>query len=83
MHYLLMSRSLTSAQKTARRLQSAGIFASVAKAPQSANPGGCAYGVKIGLRSLSAALRRLDADGIPVLRVLRVSDSGEAVEVAR
>lgn len=83
MHYLLMTRSLTAAQKSARRLQSAGIFAAVVKAPQRANPGGCSYGVKIGLRNLSAALQRLDADGVSVLRVLRVDDNGETAEVAR
>ncbi|MBE6913319.1 MAG: DUF3343 domain-containing protein [Ruminococcaceae bacterium] len=81
MHYILMSRSLTNAQKAARRLQNAGIFAVVAKAPQSANPGGCTYGVKIGLHNLSGALSRLQADGISVAKVLRVTDNGEVAEV--
>ena len=44
---MLICRSLTTAQKAARILQNSGIFASVTKAPQGANPGGCTYGVKI------------------------------------
>lgn len=55
-----MCRSLTTAQKAARILQKAGIFASVAKAPQSANPGGCTYGVKIAERNLPAAAKLLE-----------------------
>ncbi len=60
MQTILMCRSLTTAQKAARILQKAGIFASVAKAPQSANPGGCTYGVKIAERNLPAAAKLLE-----------------------
>ncbi len=60
MQTILMCRSLTTAQKAARILQKAGIFASVAKAPQSANPGGCTYGVKIAERNLPAAVKLLE-----------------------
>ena len=81
MHYLLMSRSLTNAQKAARILQKAGIFAVVAKAPQSANPGGCTYGVKIGMQNLATALARLQTEGIAIAKVLRVTENGAVTEV--
>ena len=41
MHYIILCRSMTLAQRAANILRAAGIFASVTKAPQSANPGGC------------------------------------------
>ena len=63
MHIVLMCRSLTSAQKAARIIQNHGIFAVVTKAPQSANPGGCTYGVKIAERNRGAALEILALSG--------------------
>lgn len=79
MHYILMCRSLTLAQRAARALQRAGIFASVTKAPQSANPGGCTYGVKIAQRNLQAALSRLEDEGIPVQKILEQTGAGGEV----
>ena len=76
MHYILMCRSLTLAQRAARVLQRAGMFAAVTKAPQSANPGGCTYGVKIAQRNLSAALTQLEQAGIQVLKVLEQTGPG-------
>lgn len=70
MHYILMCRSLTLAQRAARVLQRAGIFASVTKAPQSANPGGCTYGVKIAQRNLAAAQAQLERADIQVQKIL-------------
>lgn len=70
MHILIMCRSLTSAQKAARVLQSGGIFAAVTKAPLSAHPDGCGYGVKIAERRRAEALELLAAAGIPVRGVV-------------
>ena len=70
MHYILMCRSLTLAQRAARVLQRAGMFAAVTKAPQSANPGGCTYGVKIAQRNLTAALAQLEQANIQVRKIL-------------
>ena len=70
MHYILMCRSLTQAQRAARALQRTGMFAAVTKAPQSANPGGCTYGVKIAQRNLTAALAQLEQADIQVQKVL-------------
>lgn len=70
MHWILMCRSLTTAQKAAKHLQKLGIFATVTKAPQSANPGGCTYGVKIADRNLDAAEEALRAAGIRIEKTL-------------
>ena len=77
MHIVLMCRSLTSAQKAARLIQNHGIFAVVTKAPQSANPGGCTYGVKIAERNRGAALEILALAGIEVLQVVELPGAGE------
>lgn len=67
---ILVCRSLTTAQRAARALQRHGIFAAVAKAPQSANPGGCTYGVKIGNQNLITAAAILESEGIEILKTV-------------
>lgn len=74
MHYILMCRSLTTAQKAAHTLQRAGIYAVVTKAPQSANPAGCTYGVKIAERNLTSAARELAAAGIRIDKTLEAPE---------
>lgn len=81
MHYIILCRSMTNAQRAAKTLQRAGIFASVTKAPQSANPGGCTYGVKIGERNLDAAMSALRDAGIPTGKVFSMGQRGELREV--
>ena len=76
MHYILLCRSMTLAQRTARVLQRAGLFASITKAPQSANPDGCTYGVKIGARSLERALETLRAQDIPIGAIFSLDERG-------
>ncbi len=83
MHYIILCRSLTKAQGAARALQSAGIFASVTKAPQSANPGGCTYGVKIGERKLAAALPVLRETGVTADKIFSLQPDGSVSEVKR
>ena len=65
---------MTTAQRAVRALQRAGIYAAVTKAPQSANPGGCTYGVKIAERNLSAALQTLSAAGIRIEKTLEAPE---------
>ena len=76
MHYILMLRSLTASQKAARLLERAGIFAVVAKAPQTANPEGCTYGVKIGAGNLDRAQALLRSAGITAEKIIRIDLSG-------
>lgn len=45
--YLIMCRSLTKAQSSARLLESAGITASVVKAPQELSGAGCGYALSL------------------------------------
>ena len=79
MHLLLICRSLTTAQRAVRILQRNGIFGSVTKAPQSANPGGCTYSVKIAERNLNAALQTLEANGIRIDQILELPGPGAAL----
>ena len=60
--YLIMSRSLTRAQRAARLLERSGISASVVKAPQGLSSKGCGYAVSVRRRFLEAAvlLRRYE-----------------------
>lgn len=73
MHYILMCRSMTTAQKAVRIMQNAGIYASVAKAPQSANPGGCTYGAKVAVRNFQQAADILKRAGINILKVIEIN----------
>ena len=82
MHIILMFRSLTTSQKAARLLQSRGIYASVTKAPQSANPGGCTYGVKLAERNLAAATSALQAAGIHIEKTLHLPERAAGYGVA-
>ena len=65
---------MTTAQKAVRVLQKQGIYAAVTKAPQSANPGGCTYGVKIAERNAAAAQQALAAAGIGIDRILEAPE---------
>ena len=74
---------MTAAQRAARALQNAGVFASVTKAPQNANPGGCTYGVKVGERNLDRALAALRGADLPVGKIFALYPGRALREVAR
>ena len=74
MYVFFLCRSLTTAQRAAHILESAGVFASVAKAPQSANPGGCTYGVKVAQRYRESARSLLAAGGIAIEKELELPE---------
>lgn len=80
MQYIIMLRSMTFAQKAKRILERGGIFSSVTKAPQSANPDGCTYGVKIGERNLEKAKKLLRDAGISISGVFALSPWGTISE---
>ncbi len=81
MQYIIMCRSLTYAQRAQRVLERGGVFASVTKAPQKANPRGCTYGVKIGERNLNRALDMLADGGIKTGKVFELMPDGDIREV--
>ncbi|NLM84563.1 MAG: DUF3343 domain-containing protein [Clostridiales bacterium] len=55
-YYLLICRSLTYAQRSAKALEHAGITAIVSRVPAGLSPSGCAYGVKLSAKHISNAL---------------------------
>ena len=75
MHILILCRSLTSAQKAARVLQSNGIFAAVTKAPQSARADGCGYGVKLAERNADAAVALLNEAGVTIRGIIEFPEN--------
>ena len=83
MHYIILCRSMTLAQRAANVLHAAGVFASVTKAPQSANPGGCTYGVKVGAHNLERVQTALREQGVQTGKVFAMRADGSVSEVAR
>ena len=81
-HSLLMCRSLTYAQRTARSLERGGISGYIQRAPQGASNRGCGYCVKIRSTQLQAAIALLRGDGLPPERVLQQAGDREFQEVA-
>lgn len=63
---LLVTGSVTRAQKTAAVLESRGLWAVIARVPAGADRQGCGYGVKIRRRQLAQALDILRRSGIEV-----------------
>lgn len=74
-HYLLMCKSLTYAQRTARVLERYGISSGIIKAPQGLNPAGCAHCVKITDRHFADAMRALSAAEVYPSRIFIEDDS--------
>ena len=68
-HYLMMCRPLTYAQRTARVLEKAGIAAIVTKAPQELTTDGCGYCVKVSEKRLADALINLNKANLPPVKV--------------
>ena len=80
-YYLIMCRSLTYAQRTARVLERAGIGARVMRAPSSVSPEGCNYCVRIGEKYLPECLTVLKGEGLPPKRIYVHDGSGDLREV--
>ena len=81
-HYLIMCRSLTYAQKTARIIERAGISALIMRAPKAISQEGCAYCVKISQRRMPHALEALRRGNVNYNRIYIVHQNGECAEVA-
>ena len=61
-YYLLLSRSITHAQRMSRTLERAGITARFFRPPMGLTDRGCSYAVRVGDRYLPAALDCLRAE---------------------
>ena len=80
--YLIMCRSLTKAQSSARLLESAGITASVVKAPQELSVAGCGYALRIWASEIEPATALLNERQIPIRRVYLQKNDGVLEEVS-
>jgi len=81
MYYLILLRSITVAQRAARLLQRSGIYASVIKAPQRANPRGCTNGVRVSAHHYAQAIHILRERNIQTGKVFSVAADGALTEV--
>lgn len=81
MQYIIMCRSLTYAQRAARVLERAGIYAGLAKAPQGMTPQGCSFGVKIAAKNLTKALALMAGAGIKRGKLFALDGDGQVREV--
>lgn len=80
--YLILCRSLTYAQRTARVLEQAGIRGHVARLPRSIAGEGCGYCVKISGRNIGGALDVLRREELSPKHVYTENSDGSFSEVA-
>ena len=80
-YYLLMCRSLTYAQRTAKTLERYGITAIVMKGPQGLSDKGCVYCVKIPERRLADAVRVMRGANLDPVKVFLTDADGYIREV--
>ncbi|HIT02733.1 MAG TPA: DUF3343 domain-containing protein [Candidatus Enterenecus merdae] len=81
LYYLIICRSLTYAQRTARILERAGISGHIMRAPKLVAKEGCGYCVKIAERRLSDALQALQREGMAPKQVFLQNADGAYREV--
>ena len=75
-YYLLLSRSITHAQRMSRTLERGGITARFYRPPMGLTDRGCSYAVRISEKDLPAAMRRLREAGLAPMRIFRVGRDG-------
>lgn len=80
-NYLLICRSLTYAQRTAKALERAGIAAIVMRTPADVASEGCGYCVKIPERRLSETLVLLKNHNLAPTRIYMMYSDGHLTEV--
>ena len=80
-YYLLMSRSITHAQRMSRTLERAGITARFFRPPMGLTDRGCSYAVRVSANALPSALERLREEGLLPMRIFYISDDGTFSEV--
>lgn len=80
-HYLILCRSLTYAQRTARILERAAINGRVMRAPKIISKEGCGYCVKLGEKKLSEALQVLKRENMSPKQIYLQAEAGELQEV--
>lgn len=81
MYYLLLSRSITHAQRMSRTLERAGITARFFRPPMGLTDRGCSYAVRVGEGQLPGALDRLRSEGLAPMRVFYAAGDGSFSEI--
>ena len=81
-NYLIICRSLTSAQRTAQILEHAGIRAAIQRAPRHAAEEGCSHAVRVGEQQIAKALTLLNRTDLAPSRVFLQQMTGEYREVS-
>lgn len=79
--YLIICRSLTYAQRTAKTLERAGITAILTKTPQNISVEGCGYCVKVSEKRLADALVALKNEELTPRRIFVLFSDGHYSEV--
>ena len=80
-YYLIVCRSLTYAQRTARVLERAGISGYIMRAPKLISGEGCSHCVKVAERWLAPALQGRNREGLGPKRVFLQNEEGSYSEV--
>lgn len=80
-YYLIVCRSLTYAQRTARVLERAGISGYIMRAPKLISGEGCSHCVKVAERWLAPALKVFNREGLGPKRVFLQNEEGSYSEV--
>jgi hypothetical protein len=81
-HYLIICRSLTYAQRTARVLERAGITAIVMRPPMELSDEGCMYCVKVSEKRMPAALIALNNANMSSGKIYMLNHDGSSREIA-
>lgn len=79
---LLLTRSITHAQRITEALERAGIAARYLRAPMGLSGKGCGYAVRIGGKHLQAAVGVLRPLGLEPVRVVRADGQGGYQELS-
>ena len=75
-YYLLLSRSITQAQRMSRALIKAGLRAGYGRAPMTLSDRGCGYAVRVEAGKLPAALEELRRLGLMPSRIFLAREDG-------
>ena len=80
-YYLLLSRSITHAQRMSYDLSAVGIVNRIIRPPVGLTDKGCAYAVKVSAHAIGAALDRLQERNLMPVRVFYAADDGAYREI--
>ena len=80
-HYLLLSRSITHAQRMGLKLEQMGVSNRIIRPPLGLTDKGCSYALRIAEAHFPAAMRQLEAFGLLPVRVFYAPGDGASREI--